>query len=78
MCNTKKHEPYLDINCKELQNFNFVQSDEGKDNAEFSMINLNLYDLDLEDNDNVINSTAVSTRINKLLLPNEEFYEICF
>ena len=76
LCNIKKHEPYLDINYEELQNFNFVQSDEEEHNAEFSMINSNLLDLDLEDSDNVINATAVSTIINNLLLPNEEFYEI--
>ena len=54
LCNIKK-QPYLDINYEELQNFNFVQSDE-----EFSMINPNLLDVDLEDSD-VINATAVST-----------------
>ena len=77
LCNIKKHESYLDINYEELQNFNFVQSDEEEDNAEFSMINPNLLDLDLEDSDNVINATAVSTIIDNLLLPNEQFYEIC-
>ena len=44
------------------------------------MINPNLLDLDLEDsvsNDSVSNATAVSTIINNLLLPNEQFYEIC-
>ena len=25
LCNIKKHEPYLDINYEELQNFNFFQ-----------------------------------------------------
>ena len=74
LCNIKKHEPYLDINYEELQNFNFVQSDEEEDNAEFSMINPNLLDLDLEDSDNVINATAASTIIGNLLLPNKEFY----
>ena len=77
LCNIKKHEPYLDINYEELQKFNFVQSDEEEDNAEFSMINPNLLDLDLEDSDNVINATALSTIINNLLLPDEQFYEIC-
>ena len=48
LCNIKKQEPYLDINYEELQNFNSVQSDEEEDNAEFSMINPNLLDLDLE------------------------------
>ena len=40
------------------------------------MINPNLLDLDLEDSDNVINVTVVSTIIDNLLLPNEQFYEI--
>ena len=34
------------------------------------MINSNLLDLDLEDSDNVINATAVSTIINNLFLMN--------
>ena len=62
-------------NCK---NFNFVQIEEEEDNAEFSMINPNLLDLDLENRDKVSNATAVSTIIDNLLLPNEQFYEICF
>ena len=41
------------------------------------MINPNLLDLDLEDSDNVINATAGSRIIDNLLLPNEQFYEIC-
>ena len=61
LCNIKKQEPYLDINYEELQNFNFAQSDEEKDNAEFSMKNL-------EDSDNVLNATAVSTIINNFLM----------
>ena len=77
LCNIKKHEPYLDIDYEELQNFNFVQSDEEEDNAEFSMINPNLLDIDLEDSDDLSNATAVSTIIENLLLPNEQFYEIC-
>ena len=77
LCNIKKHEPYLDIDYEELQNFNFVQSDEEEDNAEFSMINPNLLDLDLEDIDSVNNAHVVSTIIDNLLLPNEKFYEIC-
>ena len=71
------NELYLDINYEELQNFNFVQSDEEQDNAEFSMINPNLHDLDLEDNDSVNNAPVVSTIIGNLLLPNGKFYEVC-
>ena len=76
LCNLKKHELHLDIDYEELQNFNFVQSDE-EDNAEFSMINPSLLDVDLEESDSVINASAVSTIIDNLLLPNEQFYEIC-
>ena len=47
LCNIKKHEPYLNVGYKDLRNFDFVQSDGEKDNAEFSMINPNLRDLDL-------------------------------
>ena len=50
-CSIKKHEPYLDIDYEELQNFDFVQSDGEEDNAEFSMIIPNFRDLDLEDSD---------------------------
>ena len=40
------------------------------------MINPNLFDLDLEKCDSVSNVTV--TIINNLLLPNEQFCEICF
>ena len=66
-------EPYLDIDYKELQNFNFVQSDEEEDNAEFSMINPNLLDLDLDDSGSASNAPAVSIRIDNKSLPNEQF-----
>ena len=28
MCNVTKHEPYLDVDHEELENFSFVHSDE--------------------------------------------------
>ena len=77
LCNIKKHEPCLDIDYEELQNFNFVESDKVEDNAEFSMINPNLLDLDLEDSDSVNNASVVLTITDNLLLPNERFYKIC-
>ena len=77
LCNIKKHEPYLDIDYEELENFNFVPSDKEEDNADFSVINPNLLHLDLEDSDSVSNATAVSTISDNLLLPNEQFYGIC-
>ena len=39
LCNIKKHESYLDIDIEELQNFDFVQSDNEEDNPEFSIVN---------------------------------------
>ena len=41
------------------------------------MVNLNLFDLDLDDSASLSNATAVSTIINNLLPPNEQFYEKC-
>ena len=34
LCNIKKYEPYLDINYKELQNFNIIESDDEEDATE--------------------------------------------
>ena len=65
----------MDIDNKELQNFNFVQSDKEEDNAEFSMINPDLLKLDLVDNDSVSNELVGSTIIDNILLLNEQFYE---
>ena len=67
----------MDIDIEEFQNFDFVQSDGGEDNAKFSMINPDLLDLDLEDNGSVSNAPVVSTIIDNLSLSNEPFYEIC-
>ena len=74
LCNIKKHKPYVDLDYEELQNLNYVQLDEEQD---FSMINPDLLDLDLEDSDSMSNATTVSAIIDNLLLPNEQFYEIC-
>ena len=76
MCSIKKQELYLDIDYEELQNFNFVQSDEEENNAEFSVLNPNVLDLDLEESDNVSKAGVVSTIIGTLLLLNEQFYEM--
>ena len=75
MYTIEKYEPYLDVDYGELQNFNFVQSDE-EDIAEFSMINPNVLDLDLEDSDSESDAPAVSTIIGNLSLANEQFFEI--
>ena len=78
LCNIKKHEPYMDIDHEELQNFNFLQLDEEGDNAGFSKINPNLLDLDFhdtDDSDSVSNATAVSTINDNFLHPCEQFYK---
>ena len=49
LCNITKREPYFDIDCEELENFSLVHSDEEEeDNTEYSVINSDLLDLDLE------------------------------
>lgn len=78
MCNISRDEPISD-------NLNFFQSDkQEEDNVEFTMINPDLLDLDLEDGDHVNNALVASATVyfllityNNLLLPNQQFYEIC-
>ena len=67
----------MDIDYEDLQNFDFVKSDEEEDNTEFSMINPKLLDLDLEDSDIVSNAPAMSTIIDNLSLTNVQFHEMC-
>ena len=66
----------MDIGCGEFQNFNIIESDD-EDDAEFSIINPDLVDLDLEDGYGVSNTPVASTMIDSLLLPNQQFYELC-
>lgn len=78
MCNITKHQPYLDIDYEELKNVNVVQlNGEEEDNAEFSKINPDLLDLNLEDNDGESKGPAALAIEDNLLLPNQQFYEIC-
>ena len=78
MCNVTKHEPNLDIDYEELENFSFVHSgEEEEDNTEFSIINPDLLDLDLEVSDSVSNAPIASVTVGKLLLPSQKFYELC-
>ena len=57
-----------------------LESDEDEeDNAEFSMLDPNLIDLDEEDNtsnNDVTNGPVISTTIEHFLLPNETFYDV--
>ena len=64
-CNLKKYQPCLDIEHEELQNCDFVKSDE-----EFWVIKPNMLDLDLVGSASVSNAPVVSTIIGNLLLPN--------
>ena len=77
LCNIERHELYSDLECEELQNLSSVQSDEEEDNAEFSMINPDVLDRNLESSDSVSNAPVVSTITDNLLLPNKQFYKIC-
>ena len=36
--NIKRHEPYLDFDYEELESCNFLNSDDGSENEEFSML----------------------------------------
>ena len=77
LCNIT-NQPYLDIDYEELENFSFVHShEEEEDNTEFSMINPDLLDLDLEVGDGVSNAPVALVTVDNLLLPSQQFYEIC-
>ena len=61
-----------DILCniyEELQNFYFIQSDEGDDNPEFVIIIPNLLDLDLEDSNSVSDAPCsdISSEFKRLV-----------
>ena len=72
LCNITKHELHFNIDYDELENFSFVRSDEEqKDNTEFSMINPDLLDLDLEVSDGVSNAPVPFVTVDNLLLPNQ-------
>ena len=78
ICNVTKHEPCLDIDYAELENFSFVHSDEEEeDNAKFSVINPDLLDLDLEVRDGVSNAPVASVTVDSLLFPSQKLYESC-
>ena len=68
----------LDIDYEKLENFSFVHSDEKEeDNTKFSMINLDLLDLDLEVSDGVSNTSVALVTVDNLLLRSQKFYELC-
>ena len=57
-----------------MRNFYFVHSDEEEEsNTEFSMINPDLLELELEDIDGVSNSPVASVTVDNLLIPNRQF-----
>ena len=61
LSNINMHEPYLDIDYEELNNYDILESEEEEDNNDRSQHNVPM---------------AAST-IDNLLFPNEQFYEIC-
>jgi len=77
LCNIKKHEPYLDIELEDFDDVNIDYSEEESDNNEFSMLNPDLLDLEIENNLETVTSAATTTKDN-LFLPNDQFYDMCF
>ena len=75
--NVDKHEPYLDIDYEELHNYDLLESDEEEDNNEFSMINPDLIDFDVDNGNNANNVPIAPTTINNVLLPNDQYYDKC-
>ena len=77
-CNKDKHEPNLEIDYEELHNYDILESDEEEDNNDFSMINPDLIDLDIDDNSTATQNVPIApTTIDNLLLSNDRYYEIC-
>ena len=73
----KKHEPFVDIELEDLDNVNIDYSEEESDNNEFSMLNPDQLDLEMENNLETVTSAATTTKDN-LFLPNDQFYDMCF
>ena len=64
----------MDIDYEELSNYNMLESDEGEDNDEFSIVNPSLIDFDEEDNSNNVSNIPVrSTAIENLSLQMQLF-----
>ena len=53
-----------------------LESDEEEDNNDFSMINPDLIDFDIVDS-NSANGPIAPTTIDNILLPNEQYYQMC-
>ena len=77
-CNIVKHEPNLDIDYEELHNYDILESDEEEDNNDFSMINPDLLDFDIDADSNPTPNVPIApTTIDNILLPNDQYYEKC-
>ena len=77
LCNIKKHEPYLDIDYEELHNYDMSESDDDDNNDDFSMINPDLIEFDIDDSNDINNGPIAPTSTVNLLLPNDQFYQMC-
>ena len=54
-----------------------LESDDEEDNDDFSMIDPRLIDFNIDDSNGVNNVPIAPTTTENVLLPNEQFYEMC-
>ena len=76
--NVEKHEPYIDLDYDDLNHPYLSEEDDDEIDDDFSMINPELLDLDLEEAGNNTNTVPVAaTTIDNIMLPTAEFHDMC-
>ena len=76
--NLEKHEPYLDIDYDDLDNPYLSESDsDDEGNDEFSMINPDLIDFEIDQSNITNNVPIAATTRDYIMLPAELFHEMC-
>ena len=79
--NIERHEPFEEVELEEIENHLLTISDneEDDDNADFSMFDLELIDLDHDSDNNLSpNVSVAATSQQTILLPNYQFYDMRF